>query len=230
MVDSVAASRSLSLPGYLTVLLAVAAGWLVLVFVPSTHGAIAFADMWLAMTMAMMVPSVLRPMQRAASGSSVRAWQFVGGFAAVWLAAGVPTYFLMHAIEWTPAWIAVLWMVAGGYQLTSLMQRNVTDCRSIRFDGRPVRYGLRQGTRCVVSCGPMMLAVMVTAMTLTNSAVAVLLLIAVTVVICWEKRPRTNARWIVAVGLALVLVGAGAYVLGGGSPAAPHHAGGMSTS
>lgn len=210
--------------------LAVAAGWLVLALVPVSHGPTAFGAMWLAMTVAMMVPTVMRPMQRAAAGSPRRAWLFLGGFVAVWLVVGVPAYLLMNAVTWIPAWICATWMAAGAYQLTPWMQRNLTDCRSVRFDGEPLRYGLRQGTRCIASCGPVMLAVMVTAMALPSVVVSLLLLIAVTVAICWEKRPRTNSRWVAAVGLALLLAGAGGFMVGGGSSTPTHHSGGTSTS
>ena len=210
--------------------LAVAAAWVVLALVPVSHGLAAFGAMWLAMSVAMMVPTVMRPMQRAAAGSPRRAWAFLGGFVSVWFAVGVPTYLLMNAITWTPAWISATWMAAGAYQLTPWMQSNLTDCRSVRFDGEPLRYGLRQGIRCIASCGPVMLAVMVTAMALPSVAVSLLLLLAVTVAICWEKRPRTNSRWVAAVGLALLLVGAGGFVMGGGSSPPMHHSGGTSTS
>ena len=64
--------------------LAVAAAWVVLALVPVSHGLTAFGAMWLAMSVAMMVPTVMRPMQRAAAGSPRRAWLFLGGFVAVW--------------------------------------------------------------------------------------------------------------------------------------------------
>lgn len=225
-----AAAPHLSTRALVPVALSIAAAWTVLALVPVAHGVAAFAAMWLAMTVAMMVPTVMRPMQRAASGSSGRAWLFIGGFVVVWLAAGIPAYLLMNAIMWTPAWIAVTWMAAGAYQLTPVMHRNLTDCRSVRFDGRPVRYGLRQGLRCLASCGPVMLAVMVTAMAVPSVAASLVLLLAVTVAICWEKRPRTSTRWVAAVGVALLLVGAGSFVLQGGSSGRMHHSAGTSTS
>jgi predicted metal-binding membrane protein len=182
-----------------------------------------FALMWLAMTIAMMVPTVTRPMQRAASGSSLRAWKFLLGFVVLWVAAGLPAYAMMTAITWTSSWIFFAWMVAGAYQLMPWTQGKLRDCRSVRFDGRPVAYGMRQGVRCVVSCGPVMIAIMVTAMTLANVAISLALLVGATVVICWEKRTTTTTAVVLAVGLALVAAGAVGAVTLGGSSGLMHH-------
>ena len=114
--------------------------------------------MWVAMSVAMMIPTVLRPMMRAADGSVARRRAFGVGFIAVWLIAGVPTYVVMNAVEWTSGWIATAWVLAGAYQLTPVMQRNLTTCRSVRYADDPARYGARQGVRCVASCWPVMLA------------------------------------------------------------------------
>lgn len=208
----------------------IVASWIALALAPAAHEGAAFAVMWLAMTVAMMVPSVLRPMQRAADGSAARAWAFLAGFVAVWMALAAPMYVLMNAITWTPAWIAFAWMAAGAYQLTPLMRGSLTDCRSVAFDGRPAGYGLRQGLRCVTSCAPVMIAAMVTAMAIPSSVLALVPLVVVTVAICWEKRPRTSARWVAAVGVAALLLGAGGFVLAGGQSGSGHHVSGTSTS
>lgn len=212
------------------VALAVVGAWIVLAALPASHGAVAFALMWAAMTVAMMVPTVLRPLQRAAAGSTPRGLAFVAGFVVVWLVAGVPAYLLMNAAVWTPAWIAIIWMAAGGYQLTPWMLRNMTACHTVPFDGRPLAYGARQGVRCVASCWPVMVAVMVTAMAIPNAVLSLAVLAAVTVVICWEKDPRTNARMVAALGIALLLVGAAGFVTLGGGSGGSHHSMGSSTS
>lgn len=208
----------------------VAAGWLALVLLPSAHGPGVFAAMWLAMTVAMMLPTAARPMQRAADGSPARAWAFIAGYSAAWLAAGVPAYAVLQLVDWTPAWIAFAWILAGAYQLTPLMQRMVRDCRSVLFDGRPFGYGARQGGRCLASCGPLMLAVMVTSMALPSPVPALLLLAGATGVICWQKRPATGAQAVATVGLVVVLGAVGAFVLAAGQPAGSHHADGSSMS
>jgi hypothetical protein len=181
------------LPGALLVL----AGWAVLAVARDHHTLAPFTAMWVAMSVAMMVPTVLRPMLRAADGSPTRAWSFLAGFVVVWLAAGVPTYWVMNAITWTPFWIAAAWFVAGLYQVTPMM-------------------------RCVASCWPVMLAVMVTAMALPGVVLPLLALVAVTALLCWEKEPGTTRRAITSVGMAMLLVAAGGYVLAGGGGAAHH--------
>jgi len=203
--------------------LAVLGAWITLALIPMSHGRTEFAVTWLAMTIAMMVPTVTRPMERAAAGSSLRAWKFLLGFVLLWVAAGLPAYALMTAITWTPSWIFFAWMVAGAYQLMPWTQAKLRDCRSVRFDGRPVAYGVRQGVRCVASCGPVMIAIMVNAMTLPNVALSLALLLAATVVICWEKRTSTPTTVVLAVGLALVIAGTVGAVTLGGSSSSVHH-------
>lgn len=213
------------LPGVLLVL----AGWAVLAIARDHQAVAPFTAMWVAMSVAMMVPTVLRPMMRASDGSVARAWAFVVGFVAVWVAAGVPTYLVMNAIAWTPFWIAATWFVAGLYQLTPVMHRHLGTCRSVRYQGDAVEYGMRQGLRCVASCWPVMLAVMVTAMALPGTILPLLALVAVTALLCWEKQPGVAPRAIASVGMAMLLVAAGGYVLAGGGGAA-HHSDGTSTS
>lgn len=213
------------LPGALLVL----AGWAVLAVARDHRAVAAFAAMWAAMSIAMMVPTVLRPMMRAADGSVARAWSFLAGFVVVWLVAGVPTYLVMNAIDWTPFWIAATWFVAGAYQVTPFMHRQLGTCRSVRYDGDATQYGVRQGLRCVASCWPVMLAVMITAMALPGLVLPLLALVAVTALLCWEKQPGVASRAIASVGMAMLLLAAGGYVLVGGGGAA-HHSDGTSTS
>ena len=207
----------------------IAVAWAVLAVTRDHAGAAEFAAMWAAMTVAMMIPTVLRPLLRAADGSPTRAWTFLAGFAAVWLAAGVPTFVVMNAIEWTPFWIAACWFAAGVYQLTPAMHRHLGTCRSVRFDGEPLAYGLRQGWRCVASCWPVMVAVMVTAMALPGTVVPLLALVAVTALLCWEKEPGTTRRAVAAVGMAMLLTAAGGFALAGGGGSV-HHGDGTSVS
>lgn len=202
--------------------------WAVLAVVPHHGSAVAFAAMWLAMCAAMMIPTVTRPMLRAARGGVGGAGSFTAGFLVVWWLAGVPAYLVMESIEWTPAWIAIAWVIAGLYQLSPLMQRN-SGCSGVAFDGRAFAYGLRQGRRCVVSCWPVMVASLVTFMLLPGQVLPVLGMLALTVLLCWEKAPRTSARMIAAVGVAMLLMGSVAFVTAGGG-GSTHHSAGVSTS
>ncbi len=199
----------------------VALAWVAMVLVPAGHDAGSFAAMWLTMTIAMMVPTVLRPMQRAADGSVVRAVAFLAGYAAPWLVAGLPAFAVMGLVDWSPAWLAFAWLIAGAYMLLPWTQRALADCRRVRFSGSPGRYGVRQGVRCVASCGPLMLAVMATAMLLPLVA-GVALMATVTALVCWQKAPRTSGRSIAAVGVVILLGAALSFVVVDGSGHAPH--------
>lgn len=208
----------------------VAIGWGVLALVQDHHSGAAFAAMWLAMTIAMMLPSVLRPMMRAADGGSARALSFAGGFTLAWLVAGVPAYVLLNAVHWTPFWVTASWIAAGLWLLSPLGRRAVGSCGSIPFAGRPARYGLQQGVRCVTSCWLLMIAAMATAMLVGGAVVPLLIMLGVSALVCWEKSPRTSPRAVASVGLALVLAAGGAFVLAGGGPAGHHQETGTSTS
>ena len=196
----------------------VGVGWVVLA-VTRDHSAVgSFALMWVAMSVAMMIPTTVRPMLRASDGSAARAWVFLAGFLSVWLAAGVPAYLVMNAISWTPFWIALTWIGAGLYQVMPVMHRLVRSCSSVPFEGRPGHYGVRQGLRCVASCSPVMLAAMVTAMALPGFALPVLLLLALTVLLCWEREPSATHQAMVGVGMGMIMLAVvGVMLLGGGA-------------
>jgi hypothetical protein len=216
----------LVVPGLGTVL----AAWVLLIVEPRSHTVGDFAPMWVAMTLAMMVPTVLRPMARAADGSPARAWAFVLGFVSVWCAAGVPAFVVLTGITWTPFWTALLWLGVGAYQVMPGTYPLLSSCSGIRFHGDPVRYGARQGLRCVASCGPIMVGVMATAMLLPGLILPLALLVGLTVLLCWEKSARATARSVAAVGVVLVALAAGSLVLGVGSNAGGHHESGTSIS
>lgn len=202
---------------------AVLAAWVVLVFA-TDHGSVAsFSLMWVAMSIAMMIPTTTRPMMRAADGSAFRAWVFLAGYVTVWIAAGIPAYLLMNAIAWTPFWIALAWISAGLYQVLPVMHRLNRSCSSVRFAGDPLGYGVRQGLRCVGSCAPVMLAVMVTAMSLPGLLLPLALLLGLTVLLCWQKEPSTPRQALMGAGMAMILVAVlGVMVFGGGGTAHLH--------
>ena len=110
------------------------------------------------------------------------------------------------------------------------MQRQLTTCRSVRFTGDATRYGARQGVRCVASCWPVMLAVMVTAMALPGAVLPLLALVGVTALLCWEKQPGTTAGLWPQWAWPCCCVAAGGVVLLGGGGSAAHHSTGTSTS
>lgn len=202
---------------------AVVAAWVILAFATDHSTVSSFSLMWVAMSIAMMVPTTVRPMMRAADGSARRAWTFLGAYVSVWLAAGVPVFWVMNAIAWTPFWIALAWIAAGLYQVMPGMHRLVRSCGSVRFTGDPLAYGMRQGLRCVASCAPAMLAVMVTAMSLPGFVLPLALLLGLTVLLCWEKEPSTSRQALMGVGMAMILAAVlSVMVLGGGGAAHLH--------
>ena len=204
----------------------VALAWVTLTAVGMRHDPSSFALMWLAMTVAMMVPTVLRPLQRAADGSAARAGAFVAGYTVPWLLAGLPSFVILMSIDWSAPWVAFAWVVAGAYLLIPRTQRLLVDCRRVPWNGSPAGYGLRQGTRCVASCGPVMIAAMATGMVLASTLWGLAVMVAVTALVCWQKSPRTSARAIAAVGVAVLLSGALSFVVLDGS-AHPSHVSGQ---
>lgn len=195
--------------------LVVLAAWIVLAVTTEHSSVPTFALMWVAMSVAMMLPTVTRPMLRAADGSASRAWMFLGAFLAAWLVAGVPVYLLMNALQWTPFWIALAWIVAGVYQVLPQQHRLVKSCSAVVYSGRASGFGARQGLRCVSACAPIMLAAMVTAMALPGFVAPVLLLLGLTVLLCWEREPSTPRQAMVVVGTTLMLTAVAAVMLFG---------------
>lgn len=140
------------------------------------------------MSVAMMLPTVTRPMMRAAEGSPDRAWAFIVGFLAAWPAAGAN-------------------------QILTLQHRLIRSCSAVPFAGRALRYGARQGLRCVASCAPIMLAAMVTAMALPGFVAPVVVLLGITVLLCWEREPSTRRQAIAVVGTVMMLAAVGGVML-----------------
>lgn len=201
---------------------AVLVAWIA-VALATDHGSVStFAVMWVAMSVAMMLPTVTRPMMRAAEGSPRRAWTFLASFTVVWLVAGVPAYVLMNALQWTPFWIALTWIAAGLYQVLPVQHRLARTCSSVSYSGGAADYGLRQGVRSVASCAPIMLAAMVTAMVLPGFIAPVALLLGITVLLCWEREPSTPRQAMVAVGMAMMLLAVAGVMLAGSGGAHLH--------
>ena len=219
-------ARVLLRPALLPVLSAVVVAWVVLAVVPMAN----FWVMWLAMAVAMMIPSATRPLARAASGSAARGLIFSCGYVAVWAAAGLPALLILRAVTWTPTWIAVSWILAGAYQLTPVMRRHLTACSGISFRGDPLLYGIRQGLRCAVSCGPLMVVVSVTAMAVPQLWLALVILVLMTAFICWEKRSSTTVRALAVSGLAMLMIAGVAWAVVGNGASASHDMPGMSMS
>lgn len=188
--------RSLARPIWVAPL--VAAAWIAMVLLPMGHALPAFVPGWTLMVIAMMVPTVLRPMRRLAQGSSSRAAEFLSGYVVVWALISLPAFAIMTALS--HAWLLGLGTVLVG---------------SLATDAPAFRAGMFQGAWCVRACGPLMVVTMAAAMALPAVA-GVVLMAAVTAFMIWEKSPRFSEvalRWsslaLVAVGVAVALAGGG---------------------
>ncbi len=122
---------------------------------------------WMAMTLAMMLPLVIRPIRFAAERSL---WQrrhraiagFLIGYLGCWLLVGLPVAFVTPG----PLFAAVIFGFGAWWQLTRRRRFVLAAChrsmplapRGWRADRDSVLYGWRTGTNCALSCLPLMLA------------------------------------------------------------------------
>lgn len=114
---------------------------------------------WVAMMAAMMLPAVtpvVRLYARAAARNRVApTGSFVSGYLLVWIATGVPAYFLWRAMAmplmdgeaWAARTAGFVLLVAGAYQLTPLKRACLRHCRS------PMSVFLRMSTNLARSSG-----------------------------------------------------------------------------
>jgi predicted metal-binding membrane protein len=199
-------------------------GWTMSMMWMRTHGqtwfgsATGFLLMWLAMMVAMMMPSAVPTFLK-----TKRAWAslcFVAcGYFAIWLAAGVGVYglgvgFAAAARQWetfsraVPLLSGVLLMAAGALQFTRWKMRHLLSCRSLfgcanTCGQRDTSFGLgcKQGAACCLCCiGPMTVQVVLGIMN-------PLVMVAVAGVIGAEKlhpRPAIVARF---VGVLAIVAG-----------------------
>lgn len=180
---------------------------------------------WLAMMVAMMLPSAL-PMLLNLRRSTFSHFEMPATFAAagyflVWTLIGVVAYALGVAyaiatmrMEWlsrlTPALSGVALVLAGinqfmPWKMSALRQCRAPDCGTLSTRGTTGggwSYGLKQGMACGVCCaGPMLALLVLGAMNLA-------VMTAVAVVIAVEKllpRPELSARLFGALALLLGL-------------------------
>lgn len=201
---------------------------------PATGAGVAawYVGMWVTMTAAMMLPSVL-PMvvtfarvsaQRATRGQGlVPAWVFVAGYGLAWTAYGVLAYALLGAIAslqlellaWDrqgPLVAAAAVAAAGLYQLTPLKQACLSRCRHplhyVMHGWRPgrlgaLRMGAEHGLHCVGCCwGLMVVLFAVGVMSLPWMGVVAVLMLAEKVLPRGERLSRP-------IGVALLALAAG---------------------
>jgi predicted metal-binding membrane protein len=136
----------------------------------------AFLVAWVAMLAAMMLPGIMPVVRRDArtgARNAVSVIIFVGGYLAMWSAAGIPAFLawsgLNHPVTQAHPWAGrvagAVAVAAGLYQLTPLKTRYMRDCRvsvSPRPGGQPdgpagaFLAGGRYGMFCLGSCWMLM--------------------------------------------------------------------------
>lgn len=125
-------------------------------------GALAsFLWLWLAMSAAMMLPSIV-PATSLAAAVGRSATAFVLGYAVVWAATGLLAYGGARGLERAGRWTAVAaLLLAALYQVTPLKDACLRRCRSplgslVRRSA--LRAGLEHGAFCLGCCWALMLA------------------------------------------------------------------------
>ena len=147
---------------------------------------------WALMVAAMMLPVVAPQVRRVAtrSLSSRRhraAVSFVLGYLLVWLVLGAGLVAVVLALggqEQVAPWLAMVLLAAAGWQVSGPRKRMLRRCDSLRLaaaSGRAAdldcaRAGLRSGLRCVFTCGPLMVAMVLSHSLLLMAGVLVVLL------------------------------------------------------
>lgn len=180
--------------------------------------AISFQLMWLAMMVAMMIPSAL-PMFLKTKRPWASLCSMASGYFAIWLAAGVGIYLLgvvfaagamraegfSRAVPWL---LGATLIAAGAIQFTRWKMTHLLRCRSpfgcaisCPQNETGFRLGCKQGVACCVCCAaPMTIQL---ALGIMNP----LVMIAVAIIIAAEKllpRPAIVARF---VGISAIIAG-----------------------
>jgi predicted metal-binding membrane protein len=124
-----------------------------------------YLGIWITMTAAMMLPSVLPQVARLARRAP--ALLFTVGYLAVWTAFGLVAYALYRAVTaFDTGWLAWdeagpyvaggLIVVAGLYELTPIKQRSLRRCRHTQHGEGAFGSGLAHGLDCVGCSGGLM--------------------------------------------------------------------------
>jgi predicted metal-binding membrane protein len=169
-----------------------------------------YVGIWVTMTAAMMLPSVLP--HAAWFARRVPTLLFAVGYLAVWTAFGLAAYGLYRLVtSFDTGWLA--WdeagpFVAGGvivaaglYELTPFKRRSLRRCRRLRDDAGALRSGLGHGFDCVGCSGGLMLVLF------AMGVMSLIWMAVVAAVIFAEKVLPKGFRLTRAVALGLVVLG-----------------------
>lgn len=179
---------------------------------------------WVAMMAAMMLPAVtpvVRLYSRAAARNRVApTGSFVVGYLLVWIATGVPAYFLWRAMAmplmdgeaWAARTAGAVLLIAGAYQLTPLKRACLRHCRSpmsvfLRMSSNlarssgAVRAGATHAAYCFGCCvGLMVVLVAAGSMQLWWA-------VAIAALIFFERNGPAGERLALAAAVALAALG-----------------------
>jgi predicted metal-binding membrane protein len=186
-----------------------------------------YLRMWMLMMVPMMLPSLVPMVSRYRRSVPAGGFRRHGltalvglGYFAVWAGLGMVAYggsagVMLLEADWAPAgrWLpgaaGVTLLVAGVAQLTTWKARQLAlcrgepggDCHLGATGSSAFRHGLELGLGCSRSCGPLMLALLVTGM------MEPLAMAAVTLAITAERLAPAPVRVVRAVGLAMLVGG-----------------------
>jgi predicted metal-binding membrane protein len=166
-----------------------------------------FLWLWVAMSAAMMLPSLV-PAASLASRVGRSGAAFTAGYFAIWAASGIVAFEAAQGLAGAAPWVAVgAILVAAAYQLTPLKTACLRRCRGplgllVRRPAFPA--GLEHGMVCLGCCWALMLAL------LALGAASLFWTAAVAAAIFVEKATVLGAR--AAVPIAVALVGAALWV------------------
>jgi hypothetical protein len=194
---------------------AIAVAWIALVLIPMRHDPASFTVLWLVMAVAMMVPTILRPMRRIAGDSAERAIVFLLGYVFIWTLVALPAYLMMQ-VSWSAPVLGFMWVVVGVNQVMPWTNRALHTCQRLRVQDSVWRSGMRQGMACVLACGPLMVLAMVTIMSLGLPHVLALLgMVTLTLYMVWEKRPAVSTTALHASALVFTVIGVVLWLMSG---------------
>jgi predicted metal-binding membrane protein len=159
-------ARTLRVPAALTAL--ALAGWFVtarlmdgMEMMDGPGPLASFLWLWLAMSAAMMLPSVV-PATYLAAAVGRSATLFVAGYSLVWAATGLLAFEAARSLDGAGPWLAAAAvLLAAVYQFTPLKDACLRRCRSplgSLMRRGSVRAGLEHGAFCLGCCWALMLA------------------------------------------------------------------------
>ena len=160
-----------------------------------------FLWLWLAMSAAMMLPTI-GPATYLAAALGRSATLFVVGYAAVWAATGLLAFGAARALDGAARWLAIAAvLLAAVYQLTPLKDACLRRCRSpmgTLMRRRSLPAGIEHGALCLGCCWALMLAL------IALGIGSMLWMVALAVVVLVEKVAPLGERApaLVAAGLA----------------------------